>query len=137
MITRSQITSGSAGSDHRPNARQPGFATRAIHHAYDPADHHGAVAPPVYFTSTYAFPSVAENEEAAARGGVLYAREYNPTTAILEARLASLEGAEACLAVATGMAAIGTLMLSLLSQGDEVVVHRTLQGSRMIVGAGC
>jgi len=53
-----------------------------------------------------------------------YAREYNPTTAILEARLASLEGAEACLAVATGMTAIGTLMLSLLSQGDEVVVNR-------------
>ncbi|MBV9785239.1 MAG: PLP-dependent transferase [Acidisphaera sp.] len=117
---------GGAGSDHRPNARQPGFATRAIHHAYDPADHQGAVAPPVYFTSTYAFPSVAENEEAAAQGGVLYAREHNPTTAILEARLASLEGAEACLAVATGMAAVGTLMLSLLSQGDEVVVHRTL-----------
>jgi len=123
---RSQVTSGGAESDHRRDARQPGFATRAIHHAYDPADHHGAVAPPVYFTSTYAFPGVAENEEAAARGGMLYAREYNPTTAILEARLASLEGAEACLAVATGMAAIGTLMLSLLSQGDEVVVHRTL-----------
>jgi methionine-gamma-lyase len=122
----SQIRLGGIGSDHRSDPRQPGFATRAIHHAYNPADHHGAVAPPVYFTSTYTFPSVAENEEAAARGGVLYAREYNPTTAILEARLASLEGAEACLAVATGMAAIGTLMLSLLSQGDEVVVHRTL-----------
>ena len=118
--------------DRRRDARQqPDFATRAIHHAYDPADHHGAVAPPVYFTSTYAFPSVAENEEAAARGGVLYAREYNPTTAILEARLASLEGAEACLAVATGMAAIGTLMLSLLSRGDEVVVNRTLYSNTM------
>jgi methionine-gamma-lyase len=126
VSTPSQTTSGGIGSDHRPDARQPGFATRAIHHAYDPADHHGAVAPPVYFTSTYAFPSVAANEEAAALGGVLYAREYNPTTTILEARLASLEGAEACLAVASGMAAIGTLMLSLLSQGDEVVVHRTL-----------
>lgn len=112
---------GGAGPD-----RQPGFETRAIHHAYDPADHHGAVAPPIYFTTTYAFPSVAENEAAAARGGMLYAREYNPTTAILEARLASLEGAEAGLVLATGMAAVGTLMLSLLGQGDEVVVHRTL-----------
>lgn len=126
MITRPQDMSGGAWPEHRRTTCQPGFATRAIHHAYDPADHHGAVAPPVYFTSTYAFPSVGENEAAAARGGVLYAREQNPTTAILEARLASLEGAEACLAMATGMAAIGTLMLSLLSHGDEVVVNRTL-----------
>jgi methionine-gamma-lyase len=103
-----------------------GFATRAIHEGYDPALHHGAVSPPVHLTSTYAFGSVAENDAAAARGGMLYAREFNPTTAILEARLANLEGAEACLALATGMAAIGTLMLALLSQGDEVIVHRTL-----------
>jgi len=102
-VTRSQITPGGTEADQRHNVRQHGFATRAIHHAYDPADHHGAVAPPVYFTSTYAFPSVAENEEAAALGGVLYAREYNPTTAILEVRLASLEGAEACLAVPLGL----------------------------------
>ena len=64
----------------------------------------------MHLTSTYTFSSVAENDAAAARGGMLYAREFNPTTAILEARLASLEGAEACLALATGMAAIGTLM---------------------------
>ncbi|WP_246526559.1 trans-sulfuration enzyme family protein [Plastoroseomonas hellenica] len=126
VTTMPHTASGATEADHRHAGRQFGFATRAIHHAYDPADHHGAVAPPVYFTSTYAFGSVAENDEAAARGGVLYAREYNPTTAILEARLANLEGAEACLVVSTGMAAIGTLMLSLLSQGDEVVVHRTL-----------
>jgi O-acetylhomoserine/O-acetylserine sulfhydrylase-like pyridoxal-dependent enzyme len=64
----------------------------AIHHAYDPVDHHGAVSPPVYFTSTYAFESVAEHDEAAAQGGKLYAREHNPTTEILEKRLANLEG---------------------------------------------
>ncbi|MGE0715195.1 MAG: PLP-dependent aspartate aminotransferase family protein [Alphaproteobacteria bacterium] len=109
-----------------PRKNEQGFATRAIHHAYDPQDHHGAVAPPVYFTSTYAFASVADNEAAAARGGITYAREYNPTTAILEARLANLEGAEAGLALASGMAAVGTLMLTQLSQGDEVIVHRTL-----------
>src|SRR4051794_26150347 len=40
VSTPSQTTSGGIGSDHRPDARQPGFATRAIHHAYDPADHH-------------------------------------------------------------------------------------------------
>lgn len=111
----------SAGNNHRP-----GFATRAIHHGYDPADFAGAVAPPVFFTSTFGFGSLEDMDAAAAKGGKLYAREHNPTTEILEARLADLEGAEAGLALATGMAACGTLMLGLLSQGDEVVVHRTL-----------
>jgi methionine-gamma-lyase len=137
VTTSSHIPSNLGAPDLRRNVPSPlRFSTRAIHHAYNPADHHGAVAPPVYFTSTYAFGNVAENEEAAARGGVLYAREYNPTTAILEARLASLEGAEACLALATGMAAIGTLMLGLLSQGDEVVVHNTLYSNTMALTEG-
>lgn len=110
---------------------EPGFATRAIHYGYDPAEHKGAVSTPVYFTSTYAFESVAENEAAAGRGGFIYAREHNPTTEILETRLANLEGAEACVTVASGMAAIGSMMLSLLSQGDEVVVHRTHYSNTM------
>lgn len=112
-------------SQDRPN-RSLGFSTRAIHHAYDAREHQGAVAPPVYFTSTYTYGTVEETEAAAAQGGLLYAREHNPTTELLEARLANLEGAEAGVVVATGMAAIGTLILSLLSQGDEIVVHRTL-----------
>jgi methionine-gamma-lyase len=112
-------------SQDRPN-RNFGFSTRAIHHAYDAREHQGAVAPPVYFTSTYTYGTVEETEAAAAQGGLLYAREHNPTTELLEARLASLEGAEAGVVVATGMAAIGTMILSLLSQGDEIVVHKTL-----------
>ena len=105
---------------------QLGFATRAIHHGYDPADHHGAVSQPVYFTSTYGFQSVADNDAAAALGGKLYAREYNPTTELLVARLSNLEGAETGVVLASGMAALGALTLSLLSQGDELIVHRTL-----------
>jgi len=103
-----------------------GFDTRAIHHAFDPAAFKRAVQPPVFLTSTYGFESVEANDAAAARGGRLYAREYNPTTEILEQRLANLEGAEAGLVVSTGMAAFGTLVLSLLSQGDELIVHKTL-----------
>jgi methionine-gamma-lyase len=106
--------------------RRPGFQTRAIHHAYDPARHHRALTPPVYLTSTYGFESVADAEAAAEHGEPVYAREHNPTTAVLEQRLADLEGAEAGLAVASGMGAVGTLLLSLLSQGDEIVVHHTL-----------
>src|SRR5689334_11136198 len=81
-----------------------GFATRAIHHAYDPSDYAGAASPPVFFTSTFAFDSIEHLDVAAAKGGLLYAREHNPTTELLEARLANLEGAEAGLALATGMA---------------------------------
>ncbi|AOO83431.1 trans-sulfuration enzyme family protein [Bosea vaviloviae] len=108
------------------NERVDGFATRAIHFGYDPTLYGGAVAPPVFFTSTYGFESMGEMDAAASLGGKLYAREHNPTTEILEARLANLEGAEAALTVATGMAAAGTLMLGLLSQGDEIIVHQTL-----------
>src|SRR6266567_4621454 len=118
-----------ATSSHREP--QLGFATRAIHHGYDPADHHGAVSPPVYFTSTYAFSNVVDNDAAAALGGKLYAREHNPTTELLEARLANLEGAEAGLVVSSGMAAVGALTLSLLSQGDELIVHKTLYANTM------
>ena len=102
------------------------FQTRAIHHGYDPSAHHRAVTPPVYLTSTFAFDSVEEAESVAEHAGPVYAREHNPTTEILEARLAHLEGAEACVALASGMAAVGTMLLSLLSAGDEIVVHETL-----------
>lgn len=106
--------------------RPAGFSTRAIHHGYDPAEHQRAVGVPVYFTSTFGFETVAEAEAVAETAGATYAREHNPTTALLEARLAELEGAEAAVALASGMAAVGTLMLSLLSAGDALLVHRTL-----------
>jgi methionine-gamma-lyase len=123
---------GSGGmNDHsfpaRPN-RLPAFATRAIHHGFDRTKAEGALIPPIYMTSTYAFETAAESEAIAA-GEIfrpLYGREENPTQSVLEARLANLEGAEACVVLASGMGAVGSLMLSLLSQGDELVVHRTL-----------
>ena len=111
----------------RPN-RKPGFATRAIHHGFDRAAAEGALAPPIYMTSTYAFETSAESEAIAA-GEVrrpLYGREENPTQTVLETRLAELEGAEACCVFASGMGAVGSLLLSLLSQGDELVVHHTV-----------
>jgi methionine-gamma-lyase len=118
--------SGAEAMARPVNEAEFGFTTRAIHHAYDPADFANAVQPPVFLNSTYGFPSVEANEAAAALGGRLYAREYNPTTEILEKRLVSLEGAEAGLVVASGMAAFSTLILSLLSQGDQLIVHNTL-----------
>ena len=108
--------------------RAPSFATRAIHHGFDRTRAEGALVPPIYMTSTYAFETSAESEAIAAGESLrpLYGREENPTQSVLEARLANLEGAEACVVFASGMGAVGSLMLSLLSQGDELVVHRTV-----------
>lgn len=113
--------------------RSPGFATRAIHHGFDRAGAQGALIPPIYMTSTYAFEASAESEAVAAGELLrpLYGREENPTQSVLEARLANLEGAEACVVFASGMGAVGSLMLSLLSQGDEVVVHRTVYSNTL------
>ncbi len=108
--------------------RKPGFATRAIHHGFDRTKAEAALVPPIYMTSTYAFETAAESEAIAA-GEIrrpLYGREENPTQSILETRLAELEGAQSCCVFASGMGAVGSLLLSLLSQGDELVVHHTV-----------
>jgi len=113
---------------HPLSNRPRGFMTRAIHHGYDRSGAMGALIPPVHMTSTYAFETSAESEAVAAGELLrpLYGREENPTQSVLEARLANLEGAEACVVFASGMGAVGSLLLSLLSQGDELVVHRTV-----------
>lgn len=113
--------------------RAPGFATRAIHHGFDRTGAQGALIPPIYMTSTYAFEHAAESEAVAAGELLrpLYGREENPTQSVLEARLANLEGAEACVVFASGMGAVGSLMLSLLSQGDEIIVHRTVYSNTL------
>jgi methionine-gamma-lyase len=58
--------------------------------------------------------------------GFLYGREHNPTQDLLERRLADLEGAEAAVVTASGMAAIASLFWSLVEPGDEIIVHETL-----------
>ncbi len=115
-------------NEHPRRNRAPGFMTRAIHHGFDRTTAEGALIPPIYMTSTYAFETSAESEAIAAGESLrpLYGREENPTQSVLESRLANLEGAEACVVFASGMGAVGSLMLSLLSQGDELVVHRTV-----------
>ena len=79
----------------------PGFATRAIHHGYDPQDHGGALVPPVYQTATFTFPTVEYGAAcfAGEQAGHFYSRISNPTLNLLEARMASLEGGEVGLAL--------------------------------------
>ena len=106
------------------------FATRAIHHGYDPMDHQGALTPPLHLTSTFAFESAEAGGEmfAGERPGYIYSRISNPTLDLLEQRIAILEGAEAGLALSSGMGAITAALWTLLAPGDEVIVDKTLYG---------
>ncbi|UWQ79809.1 methionine gamma-lyase [Leisingera sp. S132] len=107
-----------------------GFATRAIHHAYNPQDNEGALTPPLHLTSTFTFETAEAGGEmfAGERQGHIYSRISNPTCDLLEQRIATLEGAEAGLALSSGMGAITAVLWTLLSPGDEVIVDKTLYG---------
>jgi O-succinylhomoserine sulfhydrylase len=85
----------------------------------------------LYLTSSFVFDSAAQ---AAARfsgeeDGNVYARFTNPTVTAMQQRLAALEGAEACVATASGMAAIMSTVMALLSAGDHIVASRGLFGA--------
>ncbi|USW92986.1 methionine gamma-lyase [Pseudomonas proteolytica] len=107
-----------------------GFSTRAIHYGYDAQDHHGALVPPIYLSATFAFPT-AEYGAGCFSGeesGHFYTRISNPTLALLESRMATLEGGEAAVAFSSGMGAIAATFWTLLRPGDEVIVSQTLYG---------
>jgi methionine-gamma-lyase len=107
-----------------------GFATRAIHLGYDAYAGPGALNPPLYLSSTYTFPTTADGSArfAGDQEGFVYSRVGNPTTALLETRLASLEGGEACVVTASGQGATTSLLWTLLAAGDEVIADKTLYG---------
>ena len=91
----------------------------------------GEHSEPVFATSSYVFASAAE---AAARfsgeqPGNIYSRFTNPTVRTFEQRLAALEGAESCVATASGMSAILSTCLGLLKAGDHIVSSRSIFGS--------
>ncbi|MCF6321578.1 MAG: methionine gamma-lyase [Rhizobiaceae bacterium] len=115
----------------KPSNNPPeGLATRAIHFGYDPQDEHGALTPPLHLTSTYAFETAEAGGEifAGEREGFVYSRVGNPTTDLLERRIANLEGGEAALATASGMGAITALLWTYLQSGDEIITDLTLYG---------
>ncbi|HEX9406954.1 MAG TPA: aminotransferase class I/II-fold pyridoxal phosphate-dependent enzyme [Thermoanaerobaculia bacterium] len=108
-----------------------GIDTKAIHGGLKPSDHRSAVSVPIYQTSTFAFPTA---EEGAARfagksAGPSYTRMGNPTVQALEQCVAGLENGCGAVASATGMAAISTVLLALLRQGDHVVGTLPLYGA--------
>jgi len=97
------------------------FKTLAIHAGYDPRNHLGAVMPPVFQSSTFAFRGVGEP------GPFDYSRSGNPTRKVLEDCLAALEGGVAGFAFATGLAAETTLLM-MFESGDTIAVHNDLYG---------
>jgi methionine-gamma-lyase len=107
-----------------------GFATRAIHHGYDPLDHQGALVPPLHLSATFAFPDTDDGMRrfTGESAGFVYTRIANPTLALLEARLASLESGAAAVVFGSGMGAIAASLWTLLAPGDEVLVDTTLYG---------
>lgn len=107
-----------------------GFSTRAIHYGYDAQDHHGALVPPIYLSATFAFPTAEYGAGcfAGEESGHFYTRISNPTLALLESRMATLEGGEAAVAFSSGMGAIAATFWTLLRPGDEVIVSQTLYG---------
>ncbi len=106
------------------------FSTLAIHHGYDPLENEGALTPPLHLTSTFAFETAEAGGEmfSGERAGHIYSRISNPTCDLLERRIAVLEGAEAGLALASGMGAITATLWTLLEPGDEVILDKTLYG---------
>jgi O-acetylhomoserine (thiol)-lyase len=115
-----------------------GFDTLALHAGYTPEPTTGACAVPIYQTSSYVFKDTAHAARlfALEEGGNIYTRLMNPTTDVLEKRVAALEGGVAGLAFASGMAAISAAILTLCREGDEIVSSSRLYGGTVTLFNG-
>ena len=114
----------------KSNSQTPGFATLAIHAGAAPDPTTGARITPIYQTAAYVFNDV---DHAASLFGLesfgnIYTRIGNPTQAVLEQRIAALEGGTAALAVASGHAAQLLVFHALMETGDSFVAARQLYG---------
>ncbi len=122
------------------NAHQLQPETQMMSYGYDPFMSEGAVKPPVFLTSTFAFKSAEDGADffdvvagrkpapQGSAGGLVYSRFNHPNLEITEDRLALLENAEACSVFSSGMAAISTLFLALLKPEDVIVHSSPLYG---------
>ena len=106
------------------------FETLAIHAAYTPEPSTHAVAVPIYQTSSYAFDDTQHGADLfnLKVPGNIYTRIMNPTNAVLEGRVAAMEGGIGALAVASGMAAITYAIQTIAEAGDNIVSSATLYG---------
>ena len=106
------------------------FDTLSLHAGQQPDPQFGARAQPVYFTTSYVF---KDTEQAASlfnmeRAGHVYSRISNPTNAVLEERIAALEGGVGAIANASGQAAMHLAIATLMGAGSHIVASRSLYG---------
>lgn len=107
-----------------------GWGTKAVHAGNVKDTQYGALTTPIYQTSTFIFENCAQG---AARfegteSGYIYTRLGNPTTSVLEAKIAALDGAEASLATSSGMGAISSVFWTITHSGAHVIADETLYG---------
>ena len=107
-----------------------GFGTKAIHAGNVRDQQYGALTTPIYQSSTFMFDSCEQGGRrfAGAENGYIYTRLGNPTTSVLENKVAALEGGEACLATASGMGAISSCLWTIASAGKHIIADGTLYG---------
>ena len=109
------------------------FDTLSLHAGHVPDPVHGSRAVPIHQTTSYVF---NDSEHAAALynmelGGHLYTRISNPTVAVLEQRVAALDGGVAATATASGMAALTTTVMTICSAGDHIVASSRMYGANI------
>lgn len=107
-----------------------GFGTKAIHAGNVKDLQYGALTTPIYQSSTFVFDSCEQGGRrfAGAESGYIYTRLGNPTTSVLEEKVAALEGGEAALATASGMGAISSCLWTISSAGKHIIADGTLYG---------
>ena len=107
-----------------------GFGTKAIHAGNVKDAQYGALTTPIYQTSTFVFDSCEQGGRrfAGEEAGYIYTRLGNPTTSVLEAKVAALEGGEACVATASGMGAISSCLWTIAGAGKHILADGTLYG---------
>src|SRR5919109_3505182 len=113
-----------------PGSSNPGFDTLALHAGAAPDPATGARAVPIHLSTSFVF----ENSEHAAslfnmeRAGHVYSRISNPTNAVLEERIAALEGGTGAIATASGQAALHLAIATLMGAGGHIVASTALYG---------
>lgn len=105
------------------------FATRQVHSGYED-NKYGALATPIYQSSTFIFDSAEQGGRrfAGEEEGYIYTRLGNPTNTVIEKKLADLEEAEAAATMGSGIGAISSTLWTFLKAGDHVVAAKTLYG---------
>ena len=104
------------------------FGTKCVHTGTHPDPDTGALATPIYQTSTFAFRNADEGARRfkGEEKGYIYTRLANPNFAAVEQKIALLEGGEAAAVAASGMGAIASVLWTALSSGDHVIAAQSL-----------